>query len=368
MRLLIITQKVDKNDSNLGFFHHWLERFAKNLDKLYVACLSEGEHSLPNNIEVFSLGKEKGYSKVRQFFRLQKFLWKNLGKVDGVFFHMCPIYSILSFPLAKIFRKKTGLWYLHRSLNWKLKLARNLVDVIFTASEQSCRLKNRKKIQVIGHGIDTEMFKRKELGSFSREGAELLVRKEFNSFQLEGVKLLYVGRIAPIKDLETLVQAVDILVNQKHIGGLEVSLVGEPVDNIEKQYSEKIMELIVKKNLQNIIRFKGRALYGEMPQVYQNADILINLCSTGGMDKAVLEAMASGIMVLVSNLSFTEELGPYQGILMFQQGNSQDLAEKICFLKSQIEISAIGSFLRERVVKCHNLDNVIERIIREFQQ
>ena len=73
MKLLIITQKVDIEDDNLGFFHRWLEKFAEKVEKLYVICLWEGKHSLPENVKVYSLGKEKGYSKLRQFFRFQKF-------------------------------------------------------------------------------------------------------------------------------------------------------------------------------------------------------------------------------------------------------------------------------------------------------
>jgi len=33
------------------------------------------------------------------------------------------------------------------------------VDKILTASEESCRLKNRKKIEVAGHGINVDKFK-----------------------------------------------------------------------------------------------------------------------------------------------------------------------------------------------------------------
>jgi len=32
MKLLILTQKVDIDDDVLGFFHGWLEEFAKNVE------------------------------------------------------------------------------------------------------------------------------------------------------------------------------------------------------------------------------------------------------------------------------------------------------------------------------------------------
>ena len=59
MKLLIITQKVDINDPVLGFFHRWLEEFAKHYEFVTVICLEKGEHRLPENVKVLSLGKEK---------------------------------------------------------------------------------------------------------------------------------------------------------------------------------------------------------------------------------------------------------------------------------------------------------------------
>ncbi|MDP3934628.1 MAG: hypothetical protein Q8Q46_00155, partial [Candidatus Giovannonibacteria bacterium] len=56
--ILILTQKVDKNDDNLGFFHEWLKKFAEKTDKVFVIANFVDEHSLPVNVQVFSLGKE----------------------------------------------------------------------------------------------------------------------------------------------------------------------------------------------------------------------------------------------------------------------------------------------------------------------
>ena len=147
MKILIIAQKVDINDDNLSFFHRWIEKFSEKLDEVFVICLWQGEFNLAKNIKVYSLGKEKGVSKIGQLICLQKYLLKILPKVDGIFVHMCPIYAIASYPLAKIFRKKMILWFLHKQVGWKLRLAEKLVDKILTASEESCRLKNRKKIK-----------------------------------------------------------------------------------------------------------------------------------------------------------------------------------------------------------------------------
>ena len=68
MKLLIITQKVNENDQLLGFFVEWLKRFAGKFDKLTVLCLEKGDYVLPPNVEIISLGKERGAGKFKQLF------------------------------------------------------------------------------------------------------------------------------------------------------------------------------------------------------------------------------------------------------------------------------------------------------------
>ena len=344
MRLLIITQKVDVNDDVLGFFHHWLEKFSEKLDKVYTICLWQGEYDLPQNVSVYSLGKERRVSKVGQFFRLQKYLIQILPKVDGIFVHMCPIYAIASFPLAKIFRKKMILWFLHRSVNWKLKLAEKWVDKILTASEESCRLKNRKKIEIVGHGIDTDQFRPLDFIQASPK-----------------FRILSAGRISPIKDQETLIKAIDILVNQKSIRDIEVRIIGSPLEEEEKRYFEKLKNLVREKKLENYIKFLGGVSNNQMPHYYQSSDLVINLSHTGSIDKVVLEAIACDSLVLTCNEAFQNVLN---GKYLFRKKDFRDLAGKIISLRA----TPRDKSLREIVIKNHNLDNLIGKIIDAFQE
>ena len=66
--LLIITQVVDREDSNLGFFCEWLEEFARQTDNLYVIANRVGEYDLPKNVTVVSLGKESGLGRAMRLF------------------------------------------------------------------------------------------------------------------------------------------------------------------------------------------------------------------------------------------------------------------------------------------------------------
>lgn len=344
MRLIIITQKVDINDDNLGFFHHWLERIVGKLELAYVVCLTRGEHSLPENTEVYSLGKERGYSKLRQFIRLQKFLFRNLNKTDGIFVHMCPIYAVACSPLVKLFGKRMVMFYAHGGVSFYLKLAEKLVDRIVTSSLAGCRIKS-KKIKTIGQGIDTNLFKPKE-----NSGAE---KKNF--------RILSAGRISPVKDQKTLVRAIDILVNRKNVKSIEVKIIGNPIESYEKIYFKELKNLIKERNLGHYIEFLGGVPYAQMPEHYQAADVFINTSSTGSLDKTVLEAMASGCLVLNCNEAYKEILAEKH---LFKKNDAENLAEKLLNLIN----SGKDESLREIVIKDHNLDNLAARIIDNFRE
>jgi len=73
MKLLICTQMIDKNDPILGFFHRWVEEFAKHFEHIHVICLKEGQHTLPQNVTVHSLGKEGGESRIKYVIRFYRF-------------------------------------------------------------------------------------------------------------------------------------------------------------------------------------------------------------------------------------------------------------------------------------------------------
>ncbi|MEX2033097.1 MAG: hypothetical protein WD889_00860, partial [Candidatus Colwellbacteria bacterium] len=121
--LLIITQKVDESDDLLGFFVDWIREFSKNFGEVFVITLAKGSYELPPNVHVFSLGKEKGGSRISRIFGFYGLLFKTMPKVGGVFAHMSPVFAIASWPLAVIYRKRIVLWYLHRSVTVRLRVA-----------------------------------------------------------------------------------------------------------------------------------------------------------------------------------------------------------------------------------------------------
>lgn len=353
MNLLIITQKVDQNDQLLGFFIEWLRRFAQKFGKITVICLEKSEHDLPKNVKVISFGKERfvgsDVRRIRVFIskfglllKFYKHILQERKNYDAVFVHMNPIWMVLGGLCWKILGKKRFLWYTSGGVTSKLKLAEKFADTIFTASKESFRLPS-KKVIVTGHGINTELFQpsTKRLAPSDK------------------LRILSVGRIAPVKNYETLIGATQILKNDKV--DFEVTIVGEAPLKEDKNYELRIKNKIKELGLEENFNFVGKVGHEELPEYYQSHDLFVHLSKTGSLDKTILEAMACGMNVLSSNDSSHAFL-PSE--LVFKGDDPVELAKKMTALKDQ----AVGSKLRNYVIQNHNLDVLVDKISKHIQQ
>ncbi len=342
MKLLIITQKVDKNDSILGFFHGWIDEFSKRFEFVTVICLEKGKYNLEDNVKVLSLGKESRVGRLGYVWSFYKYIISERKNYDAVFVHMNPEYIVLGGLLWKIFRKKISLWYTHRNVDLKLKIASGLADNIFTASKESFNLKS-DKIHVMGHGININKFKNK---------------KTRNSGV---INILHVGRITKIKNIITLIDSAKIL---KEIWDKDfrITLVGSTITDLDLDYFEEIKLLVSKYKLTDIINFRGNVSNDDIVSCYHNSDVVVNMTPTGGVDKAVLEAMASGIPVLSSNEAFRDYFVEYSDILLFKERDAEDLSLKIKALFNNNDLDKIGEFLVAQAEKKASVVSLIKNI------
>ncbi|MHB9302350.1 glycosyltransferase family 4 protein [Thermofilum pendens] len=83
--------------------------------------------------------------------------------------------------------------------------------------------------------------------------------------------------------------------------------------------------------LEDTVRFAERIPFEKLPQLYRSATIFIHTCSKEPFGLAVLEAMASGLPVIVPDAGGAAEVAGDAG-LKFRPGDSEDLAEKLLVL------------------------------------
>src|SRR3989344_2956701 len=168
MKLLIITQTVDKNHPVLGFFHRWIEEFAKHFEKITVIGNATGIYSLPPNVEVHSLGKypESGiktskrdpFERIVRSIRFLLLVWSLRKNYDAVLVHMTPEHLVLGGPVFKLFGKRAYLWYNHTAESPWLSFAAGFAKNIFHTSPYAAtaRFPQAKRMPA---GIDTELFR-----------------------------------------------------------------------------------------------------------------------------------------------------------------------------------------------------------------
>lgn len=338
MKLLIITQKVNKNDQVLGFFHRWIEEFSKNVESVKVICLEKGSFDLPKNVEVFSLGKEDGAGKIKRIFNFYKYIFKLRNDYDVVFVHMNQIYVLLGGFVWRILRKKISLWYAHGAVSKTLKIAEKMTNIIFTSTPAGFMMRS-KKLKIVGQGIDTNLFKPD------------VVNKDKN-------RTITVGRISEVKNIEKMVSLVSELEN------FSLDIVGAPIRNRDFDYAKKIYLDVKEKKLSKKIIFSGPITQEELPEKYNEANIFINLSKTGSLDKAILEAMSCGLHVVTTNVAAKNLTGA-------TYISSYEIeADKSVFLNKIKEVSKLGlnSKARDFVVSNHGINNLIIKIINGLKK
>ncbi len=345
--ILIVTPKVDAGDAAFEFFIDWLIQFSKNCSKVTVVGLEVGQYSLPDNIRVFSLKKS---SKISSLSLLLKYSIIERKNYEVVFCHMAPIFVIIGWPVWKLFDKKITLWYVHKSVDLKLRLALLLTDLVFTATPESFRIKSNK-VKYLGQAVD--------LNKNSRPNN--FIRKDDGKF-----KIITVGRITKIKNLDLLVKALAI-VKSNNIA-LELSIVGDTVTPVDEIYKEELKNLIKEKSLVSEVKFLGLIPNRDLPKYHMESDVAVNLAPTGGLDKSVLEAMAAETPTVVVNKAFIGHLGTYVDDLLAKEGDEKDFADKLMKLYKEKNYVAIGKALRSEVDKRSSLNNLIYLIIKNINE
>lgn len=340
MKLLIVTQVLDKNDpAYFGFFHGWVAEFAKHCEYVTVICLREGTHTLPNNVRVYSLGKERGRSllgTVTYAMRFVRLAWKLRRDYDSVFVHMNPEYLILMGWFWRLRGNTSVLWYLHKSVDLKLRMGVLFANHVATASKESFRLRSHKVV-IVGHGIDPAF-------------------EEVERKRGDRLRVLTWGRLSPSKHIERMIATLQTLNDEGTPSQLIV--VGAPARPADKSYEEELQRMAVQRP--GSVVFLGGVPHREIPALLEQADASLNLSVTGSMDKAVLESLMAGIPAVSSNPAFADMLKPYG---LFADDESP---HALAALLSQAAVKDIIP-LRDLVRREYSLSALIPRILKLLQ-
>jgi len=337
VKLLFLTQVLDRRDAVLGFVSRWVCGLSACCERVRVIALEVGDTAgLPASVDWREVGRR---GRVGRFLRYRRFLNEAL-RTDGfdtVLAHMIPRYSLVARGPARRHGARSFLWYTHAGVDRRLRRAVDRVEKVFTASPESLRVDTPKKV-VTGHGIDLEHF----------AGGD-------SALPEMPPRLLSVGRLTPSKDPLT----------------VELDRVGAGLVEGDRDYRERVVAGIGEGGVRAVTHLHGAVPYVEIPGWYRRATVVVNASSTGSLDKVCLEAMASRRPVLSCNDGAAElfaELGEVGSALCFPRGDAEALADRCegVLARPWPERLALGERLRAIVARDHEVDVLMRRLVREM--
>jgi glycosyltransferase involved in cell wall biosynthesis len=304
MRLLFITQVIDEKDPYLSFVQRWIAAFAREFDSITAICLKKGAFTLPKNVKVLSLGKEKKQSRISYLFNFYRYIWNERKNYDAVFVHMNQEYVLLAGWFWRMTGKRVYMWRNHYAGSMLTGLAAFFCNNVFCTSKFSYTARFEKTI-FMPVGVDTDFFK----------PVAGIVRAPKS--------ILFFARMSPSKRPDVLVEALGILKSQNvHFSA---SFVGDALP-VDAAYYESLKRRAAELGINDKIQFKSGVPNDQTPAIYSSHEIFVNLSPSGMYDKTIFEAMACGDVAMACS----EDLaGKVDARFLFQKGDANEVAEKL---------------------------------------
>jgi len=143
----------------------------------------------------------------------------------------------------------------------------------------------KSKVMTIPNGIDNSFLD--------------ISHKRIYSPSNAGIKIITIGSLIPRKGIDVIIRAIGLLKNQQPVS---LTIAGEG-------HAKKLLQTLVDENdLTEMVHFVGDVNPSEIPELLANHDIFVLASHSEGRPSVILEAMATGIPIIASNISGTNEL------------------------------------------------------------
>jgi len=241
----------------------------------------------------------------------------------------------------------------------RIKTEQTIVDgcdriLVFTETERSylmdCYIAPPSKIGVIPCGVDLDLFR-----PMPKVSARIRV-----GFDPDESIVLYVGRFAPPKGLERLLQAFSCLRHRQ----LRLAIIGGDGDG--SAADRKLRGLSAELGIGERVTFLGRIEHEQLPRFYSAADVLVLPSHYESFGLVALESMACGTPVVATRVGAMERVvgGDGAGRLV-ENGTPQELAEGIAAFFSSEYRSSVE--MVRRSVLHFSWKNVADAVIGEYR-
>ena len=178
---------------------------------------------------------------------------------------------------------------------------------------------DKDKIVTSPMGVD-EKFIRPASDDFPREGID----RDFFT-------VLSTRSLEPVYDVKTLISGVPLIIREAK-KKVKFVIIGE---GSQKEF---LIDLSRKLNVDNYIEFKGRASEKELLRAYREADIYVSTSLSDSTSVSLLEAMASGLVSIVTDIPGNREwIKDGENGLLFSTQDYKALAQGIVDVVNNFE-------------------------------
>ncbi|MFA4911176.1 MAG: glycosyltransferase, partial [Desulfobacteria bacterium] len=284
---------------------------------------------LPEFLEGISgFAREEGitYDLIHSHYWLSGWIAGKLGQEWGIpTVHMSHTLGFLKNQAAKSDdEKETPL-----RLENEIRVLRAADRVIVTTPLEKIQI-NREfdipldRIEVIPCGVDSNLFK-----PWKSEEAKFHLGLNGQKF------ILFVGRIDPIKGIDNLIRAMNILKKDdgNNANGLRLLIIGGTMSNEsneEESEFRNLMKLTSELNLEDRVEFLGTKRQDLLPYYYSSAEVCVLPSRYESFGIVALEAMACGTPVIASEVGgLSYVMGDEEAGFLVPEGDPEILAERI---------------------------------------
>jgi glycosyltransferase involved in cell wall biosynthesis len=224
-------------------------------------------------------------------------------------------------------------------------------------------LKHAKKIVVL-----TKDYKKLIHNQYLIDNKKIVIIPNGNDFNIKSnkknknknIEILFVGRLSYEKNIPLLLNSFrKVVLKNKNI---ILKIVG---DGKEREFIEKY---ILKNNLKNNVFLIGRLEGEKLEKAYQNADIFISTTRQETFGAVYIEAMASGLPIITSNVPGVRNVikNNYNGLLVNQTPEAFSNAIEKLIKNPKLREKLARNGLKE--VKKYSWDKIVEQTERVYEE
>ncbi len=218
-----------------------------------------------------------------------------------------------------------------------------------------------RKLKIIPPGVDTCHF-------YQIPSDEA---KQFIGLKPEDRMILFVGRIEPLKGVDTLIRAMSCLKMKDQSGPVHLAIIGgEPDVSLDEMSAEmaRLQYLCDELCMGKMVVFLGKRGQDTLPYYYSAADVLVMPSHYESFGMVALEAMACGTPVIASDvggLGFLVRDG--ETGFTIPDDEPDKLCEKLSLLLDDHELRAEMGRCAVEVAQSYDWEKIAKQIVDVYE-